>query len=117
MTPAGCSWKDRTTPRGRALVLLGALAAAGALCGYAFLSGEHAHNDTVLSQALKQGYGASTLTPSASKDEDPDVSAAEVDAGFMWARSNKPMRAAGCPTFSAAFRKGCAGYVAGSDRR
>ena len=59
-----------------------------------------------MASALLSGYGAEP--DSAVHDPAPD----EIDAGYMWARSNRPGRAADCPAFSSAFRQGCADYIA-----
>lgn len=96
----------------RALVLVGALAGAGALTAYAVLTTGYTPRQLALASALKEGYDQSEMTSDDSRrTEAPDVSAAEVDAGFMWARSNRPLSAASCPTVSVAFRRGCADYI------
>ena len=74
-----------------------------------YLSPSH-HSAGALGRAAVQGYQGSrmaALAPCSGDGGDPDVAAAEVDAGFMWARSNNPMTVAGCPTFSAEFRTEC----------
>jgi hypothetical protein len=44
--------------------------------------------------------------------DDPDLADDEATAGAMWAKANHPKSAARCPTYSAAFHRGCADTLA-----
>ena len=102
----------KTSALVRSIIVGGALAAAGALAAFAILTTSYTPRQLALAAALKEGYNQSAMTSSDPRGtEAPDASAAEIDAGFMWARSYRPLSAASCPTISEAFRKGCADYI------
>ena len=58
------------------------------------------------------GYTRASLGDEAAAD-DAQLSDDEAAAGGMWARTHGLDRASECPDYSAAFRRGCAGYVSG----
>ena len=61
-------------------------------------------------QAVASGYErARVLTDAEAEDE--YLTGDEADAGAMWARSHLPDRPDQCPTYTAAFHRGCAGYI------
>jgi hypothetical protein len=66
-------------------------------------------------RAVAVGYDrADYLNPGAA--DDAQLADDEAAAGAMWAKAHEPGRVSECPTYSAAFRKGCAGYVTDGQR-
>jgi hypothetical protein len=63
-------------------------------------------------RAVAAGY-ARAAALDASAAEDAQLANDETAAGAMWAKDHALERASECPDYSAAFRRGCIGYLDG----
>jgi len=106
-------WQRSSRPRVLSGRVLGAgvfLVAIAAIMGaFTLAQGRQAPGRDV-AQAISMGraHGADA----AGDADDPDLAADEAAAGQLWARKNRPADASDCPSYPAAFRRGCVqGFV------